>query len=161
MVQRKMEVTVSVIVHATESHGIILDAINETLGIKPEEFKATMATGHFENAIRIYDAKVSGRDAGQFVQRLSRMLPDAELDALVGQIEERVVDSRLHAKADKQVLVRDRRIEIIGTCDGPEGNNGGSGGGKDTIKIKIHTPIYEKSKTAAIFEHILRGEAGP
>ena len=149
MMQRKVEVSVSAIIHATESPSIILGALNETLGIKEDEFEPTTTTGHFGNPIMIYDAMVKGRDARQVMQRFSCMLSDDTADALVGQIAERTVDSRLHLRIDKQVLVRDRRLEIVDAY--------GDGAKKEGIKIKIHTPIYSRKEIVPAFESMLRG----
>lgn len=154
MTQRRLEAAVSVIVHATEDSDTILNAISE-MRIKNCAFEPTKTTGHFNNAITIYDARVRGMDARRFVQRLSGMLSVDDMDALIGQIHERAVNSNLHIRIDKQVLIRDRRIQIINLYDTDHLQQNDSGV-KDVIKIKIHTPIYNKKDTRRIFEEILR-----
>lgn len=156
MAQRRVEVTVSVIVHATEDSDVILNAISE-MEIKNDAFESTKTTGHFNNTITIYDAKVKGRDARRFVQKLSDMLSAEDMNALIGQIHERAVNSGLHIRIDKQILIRDRRIEIINLYDTDHLRQNG-GGVKDVIKIKIHTPIYSKKDTRLSFEEVLRAD---
>ncbi len=56
------------------------------------------------------------------------------------EIEERTVDSRFHLRLDKQELVKGELIVSE----------------KDTIKIKIHTPIYNKKDTTKIFTEIFQ-----
>ena len=152
MAQKRIEVGVSVIIHATEDHGRVLEAISDTLGVEPDAFDAVNTSGHFDNPITIYDADVSGRDARRFVVRFSDALSEDDMPILASQIDERTVNSRFHIRVDKQVLVRDNRIEIVGLRESPDGNS------KDVIKIKIHTPIYNKKNTARIFEEILHGK---
>ena len=63
-----------------------------------------------------------------------------QIDELVEEIEERTVDSRFHMRLDKQELINGKlRVRE-----------------KDTIKIKIHTPIYNKKDTVKIFTEIFQ-----
>jgi len=55
-------------------------------------------------------------------------------------MKERTVDSRFHMRLDKQELIK-------GNLRVSE---------KDTIKIKIHTPIYNKKDTVKLFTEILQ-----
>ena len=152
--QKRIEVAISVIVHATEDSDRILDAINDTLGVGSDAFSITKTTGHFDNPITIYDADMSKRDARQFVAKLSSTLSEDDIRALANQIDERTVNSRFHLRIDKQVLVRDKRVEIVGLHDYYLDENSN----KDVLKIKIHTPIYSKKDTIRVFEKILYGE---
>lgn len=161
--ERKTEVSASVIVHATEDPRIVTGAASQMLGIQEDAFTGTSTTGHFGNPILVYDANLTGADAALSVRRFAGMLSGRDVDALEAQIQERTVDSRLHLRIDKQVLIRNGRPEIIGLHgsggregDG-EGNGGGGGGNKDAIKIKIHTPIYSKKDVVPTFAEMLRG----
>ena len=58
---------------------------------------------------------------------------------IIEEIEERTQDSRLHIRLSKQDLIN-------GKISFQE---------QDTIKIKIHTPIYNKKNTVKIFSEIL------
>jgi RNA binding exosome subunit len=68
------------------------------------------------------------------------LLPQEQIDELIDEIEERTVDSRFHMRLDKQELVR-------GNVTISE---------KDTIKLKIHTPIYNKKDTIKTFTEIFQ-----
>ncbi len=159
--ERRMEVSASVIVHATEDPRIIIGAASQMLRIQEGAFTGTDTTGHFGNPISVYDANVTGADAALSVRRFVGMLSEKDVDALAVQIQERTVDSRLHLRIDKQALIRNGRLEIIGLhgSDGREGEEEGNGGSKDAIKIKIHTPIYSKKDAVPTFVEILRGSA--
>lgn len=158
--ERKMEVSASVIVHATEDPRIVTGAASQMLGIQEDAFTGTNTTGHFGNPISVYDVNIAGAGAALSVRRFVGMLSGMDVDALEVQIQERTVDSRLHLRIDKQVLIRNGRLEIIGLygSGGHEGEEG-NGGSKDAIKIKIHTPIYSKKDAVPTFAEILRGSA--
>lgn len=142
---RRIEVNVDVIVHATESAEKILDALETTLGIAANEFLTSRTVGHFGNTISILRSTITGKVARLFVNKFCSLLSQEQKDALVGQIEERVVNSRLHVRIDKQKLVRDGQLTTID----------GNADGGDTIKIKIHTPVYNKRDTVSAFTEIL------
>jgi Predicted exosome subunit len=67
-------------------------------------------------------------------------LPDEQIKELIEEIEERTVDSRFHMRLDKQELIK-------GNLAIRE---------KDTIKLKIHSPIYNKKDTVKIFTEIFQ-----
>jgi len=136
----KIEVTIDVIVHATEDIAKIFESFNETLGLEEEQFSITETTGHFENPIILLNIKIIKKQAQNFVKKLVEKLSKVEIDELVDEIEERVIDSRFHMRLDKQELVNGK-IKVSE---------------KDTIKLKIHTPIYNKKDTIKIFSDILQ-----
>ncbi len=68
------------------------------------------------------------------------LLSIEQINELIEEIEERTVDSRFHTRLDKQELIK--------------GNL--AFGEKDTIKLKIHTPIYNKKDTIKIFTEIFQ-----
>lgn len=53
-----LEVTIDVIVHATEDISKIFHSFNEVLDIKEEEFSINETTGHFDNPITILNVKI-------------------------------------------------------------------------------------------------------
>ena len=136
----KIEVTIDVIVHATEDITKIFESFNETLGLEEEQFSITETTGHFENPISLLNIKITKKQAQNFVKKLVEKLSKSEIDELVDEIEERTIDSRFHMRLDKQELVK-------GNIRVSE---------KDTIKLKIHTPIYNKKDTVKIFSDIFQ-----
>ena len=135
----KIEITVGAIVHATEDISKIFQAF-EILELQQDDFTINETTGHFDNPIILLNAKIVKKQALNFVKRLVELLPQEQIDELVDEIEERTVDSRFHMRLDKQELVK-------GNVTISE---------KDTIKIKIHTPIYNKKDTIKTFTEIFQ-----
>ena len=136
----KLEVTIDVIVHATEDVSKIFESFNEILGLEEEQFSISETTGHYENPITLLNLTITKKQAQDFVKKLVGKLPKIQIDELVDEIEERTIDSRFHMRLDKQELVK-------GNLKVSE---------KDTIKLKIHTPIYNKKDTVKIFSNVLQ-----
>lgn len=135
----KLEVTIDVIIHATEDISKFLKSFEDMFELK-DIFTVNQTTGHFENPIAILNANFGKNQAQYFVERFVGSLSSEQKKELVEQIEERTVDSRFHIRLDKQEFIK-------GNLAFKE---------KDTIKIKIHTPIYNKKDTVKIFSDILQ-----
>lgn len=135
----KIQVTIDVIVHATEDVPKILESF-EILDIRKEDFRVSKTQGHFENPIVILSVNIEKREAQRLIHRITELLPAQQVADLVGQIEERTVNSRLHMRLDKQELVN-------GILTIREGG---------AIKLKIFAPIYHKRDTVKIFTEILQ-----
>ena len=131
----KIEITIDVIVHATEDISKIFQAFDEFLNVEKEEFTINETEGHFDNPIKILNVKIVKKQAQRFVKKLLELLPNE-------QIEERTVDSRFHMRLDKQELIKGKLVIRE----------------KDTIKLKIHTPIYNKKDTVKIFTGIFQSQ---
>jgi len=138
----KIEITVDVIIHATEDISKIFQSFEEILEIKEEDFIITETTGYFENPIILLNSKLVKSQAQKFIKKLVRLLPMDQVNNLIEEIEERTIDSRFHLRLDKQELVKGKLIVSQ----------------KDTIKIKIHSPIYNKKDTIKIFTEILHSQ---
>ena len=136
----KIEVTIDVIVHATEDISKIFQSFEDLLEIKEEEFTVKETTGYFENPIIILNTKIVKKQAQKFIKKLLELLSNQQITELIDEIEERTVDSRFHMRLDKQELINGNIIIRE----------------KDTIKIKIHTPIYNKKDTVKTFTEIFR-----
>ena len=136
----KIEITIDVIVHATEDISKILQSFDEILEIKDEEFTSIETTGYFENPIIILSAKLVKNQGQNFIKKMLELLPINQIDELIEEIEERTIDSRFHLRLDKQELVKGKLVISE----------------KDTVKIKIHTPIYNKKDTLKIFTEIFQ-----
>ena len=134
----KIEVTIDVIVHATEDVSKIFQAFDEVLDLKEEDFTIDETTGHFDNPITVLKAKIEKKQAQNFIKKILEQLSMEQIEELIEEIEERTVDSRFHMRLDKQELVK-------GNLTVSE---------KDTIKLKIHTPIYNKKDTVKTFTEI-------
>jgi hypothetical protein len=136
----KLEVTIDVIVHATEDISKFFESFEEVFEIKREEFTVDHTTGHFENPIMLLNAKIEKIQAQKFVEKLKQLLSKDQINEMIQEIEERTVDSRFHLRLDKQELIK-------GNLMFKE---------KDAIKLKIYTPIYNKKDTVKIFSKIFQ-----
>jgi hypothetical protein len=138
----KIEITIDVIVHATEDISKIFQAFDEFLNVNEEEFTINETTGHFDNPIIILNVKIIKKQAQRFVKRLLESLTNDEVNMLIEEIEERIVDSRFHMRLDKQELIKGKLVISE----------------KETIKLKIHSPIYNKKDTVKIFTEIFQSQ---
>ncbi len=136
----KLEITIDVIVHATEETSRFFDAFNEIFDLKEEEFSISNVTGHFENPITILRIKISKKPAKQFMEKFLRVLSKSQIIEIIQEIEERTENSTLHVRLDKQEFVQGK----ISFAE------------KEAIKLKIHTPIYNKKETVKIFSEIFQ-----
>ena len=136
----KIEITINVIVHATEDILKIFQSFEEVLELKEEEFTMNETIGHYENPIVLLNAKIVKKQAQNFIRKLNELLPTEQINKLIEEIEERTVDSRFHMRVDKQELMNGNlRIKD-----------------NETIQIKIHTPIYNKKDTVKTFTEIFQ-----
>jgi hypothetical protein len=136
----KIEVTIDVIVHATEDISKIFQSFEELLNLKEEDFTIHETLGYFENPITMLNAKIVKKQAQSFIKKLLELLSVEQINELTKEIEERTVDSRFHMRLDKQELIKGNLVIRE----------------KDTIKLKIHTPIYNKKDTVKLFTEIFQ-----
>jgi len=136
----KLEITIDVIIHATEDISKILQSFNEILEVDEENFTTIETTGYYENPIIILNVKLVKKQAKAFMKKFLKVLSINQINQLVEEIEERTADSKFHLRLDKQELVR-------GTLMLSE---------KDTVKIKIHTPIYNKKDSIEKFSEVFQ-----
>jgi len=136
----KLEVTIDVIIHATEDISKIYQSFEKLLDLKEENFTIHETTGHYDNPIILLNAKIVKKEAQNFMKKLLGLLSIEQINELIEEIEERTVDSKFHMRLDKQELVK-------GNLAFRE---------KDTIKIKIYTPIYNKKNTVKTFTEIFQ-----
>ncbi len=136
----KIEITVNIIVHATEDISRIFQAFEEVLKLKEEDFATEESIGHYENPIIMLTTKILKKQAQDFIQELLGSLSTEQIYHLIEEIEERTVDSRFHLRLDKQELINGNvRVRE-----------------KGTIQLKIFTPIYNKKDTVKIFTEIFQ-----
>jgi len=136
----RLEVTIDVIVHATEDKSKFFENFRELFGLDEENFSMSQFTGHFENPITVISLKISKKPASHFMDKFLLLLTDEQKNKIVQEIEERTSDSTLHIRLDKQEFV-------MGKIAFKE---------KDPIKIKIQTPIYNKKDTFKVFSEIFQ-----
>ena len=136
----KIEITIDVIVHATEDILKIYQSFEDVLNLKEDDFALEEVEGHYENPIIMLKAKIVKMQAQDLMSKILELLPVEQIKELIEEIEERTVDSRFHMRLDKQELIK-------GNLAIKE---------KDTIKLKIHSPIYNKKETVKIFTEIFQ-----
>ena len=138
----KLEITIDVIVHSTEDILKIFKSFDEVLEIKKEDFMNLETTGYFENPIIMLNAKLIKKQAQNFMKKILKVLSINQIKELIEEIEERTTDSKFHLRLDKQELVKG--VLVLNE--------------KGTIKIKIHTPIYNKKDTIKKFSEIFQSQ---
>ena len=136
----KIEITIDVIVHATEDMSKILQSFEDVLDITEKDFTVEKTEGHYENPIMLLNAKIVKKQAQNFMSKLLELLSAEQVIELIDEIEERTVNSRFHMRLDKQELIKGNLMVRE----------------KDTVKLKIHTPIYNKKDTVKTFTEILQ-----
>ena len=135
----KLEVSLDIIVHATEDLEKFLKSFEEMFGLKEEDFIISNVEGHFENPITIIRAKLTKKSANQFLEEFLKKLSVNQKEEIRQEIEERTENSTLHIRFDKQEFI-EGRIDFLE---------------KEAIKLKIQTPIYNKKDTVKVFSKIL------
>lgn len=135
----KLEVSLDIIVHATEDIEKFFKSFEELFGLKKDDFLISDVEGHFENPITILKAKFTKKHASQFLETFLKKLSINQKKEIRQEIEERTENSTLHIRFDKQEFINGK-IDLLE---------------KEAIKLKIHTPIYNKKDTVKIFSKIL------
>ena len=136
----KIKVTIDVIVHATEDITKFFNIFEELFEIKREKFFIQNLKGHFDNPITMLQAKLTKKYAKKFVDKLVSNLPSEQRQELLQSLEERIHNSAFHLRLDKQKL-------ILGLLYLRE---------KDSVKVKIFTPIYKKKDSTKIYSKLLK-----
>ena len=121
----KIEITIDVIVHATEDIKKIFLAFEEMLELNEDDFSIQKTTGHFDNPIIILNSKIVKKQAQKLIGKILDGLSNEQIEQMVDEIEERTIDSRFHMRLGKQEMVKRNLVFVE----------------KDPIKMKIHTPI--------------------
>ena len=136
----KIEITIDVIVHATEDIEKIFLAFEEILELDKDDFNISKTTGHFDNPIIILNTKIVKKQAQNLITKILDNLSKEQINQMIDEIEERTIDSRFHIRFGKQEMVKGELVFVE----------------KDPIKIKIHTPVYNKKETVKIFTKIFQ-----
>ena len=136
----KLEITMDVIVHATEDISKIFQSFNDILEINEEDFTIIETTGYYENPIIMLNVKIEKKQAKEFMKKFLKLLSKNQINQLIEEIEERIEDSKFHLRLDKQELIKG--VVVLSE--------------KDTIKIRIHTPIYNKKESIRKFSEVFQ-----
>jgi len=136
----KIEITIDVIVQATEDIKKIFQAFEEILELNEDDFSIQKTTGHFDNPIIILNSKIVKKQAQNLIEKILYSLSKEQIEQMIDEIEERTIDSRFHMRLGKQEMVKGNLVFVE----------------KDPIKMKIHTPVYNKKETVKIFTEIFQ-----
>ena len=135
----KIEVTIEVIVHATEDLDKILESFFEIFEIQADSFSKENLTGHYDNPITLLRAKFKKKEAKKIIEKLVKNIPENDFSQIIDDVENRLQNSTLHLRFGKQDLIKRNVI--------PQE--------KDSIKLKIFTPSYQKDKTVENYVKLL------
>jgi len=86
------------------------------------------------------NAKLVKKQAKSFMEKFLKLLSKNQINQLIEEIEERIADSKFHLRLDKQKLING--VVVLSE--------------KDTIKIRIHTPIYNKKESIRKFSEVFQ-----
>jgi len=138
-------VSVSAIVHETESEERVLGALAEMLGVDAGAAGRLVAQGHFGNRIVTVSAEVTGAGAEAALRTVRGALAWLSREAAVADVRRRVRGNRLSVRLDKQGLVR-RRAEL-----------GGMPGGGGDVVVEVGVRVARGGDAAeAIAKALLR-----
>ena len=135
----KTEVTIDVIIHATEDIKKYYESFEKIFDMKQEIFSIQNLTGHYDNPITLLNVKLTKKDANNFIEKFIEKIPKDELDIIIEDLDELISSAGLHLRFDKQEFVR-------GKLSLQE---------KNAIKVKIYTPVYNKKETAESYLSLL------
>ena len=121
-----VQATVEIILHATEDVPKFYTVIETLFGFDEKEISKTLTTGHYGNEITVLHMSAKKHKADKIIHAISKGLLD--LGDLASQITERLSDSGLYVRLNKQEFVQGR----IALQDG------------GAVKVRIYTPVYVK-----------------
>ena len=134
----KLQITIDVIIHATENIQSFLQSFEEVFELEEEDFSIQYTQGHFSNPITIIHAELIKDKAVKFIEKLFENLTIIQRETMIRDIEKRVTNSKYHLRLDKQEFVNKKIIFNE----------------KDAIKLKIYTPIYNKQDKIRKFKEV-------
>lgn len=134
-----LEISIDVIVHATEDDSKFLDAFEGVFGLPADGFTASSAEGHHDNPIIILGTRLRGDGARNFLSMLIGRLDASQRKVLIEELERRLSGPWLYIRLSKQDLLSGR----MGFAE------------NDAVRIRIHTPVYNRKKTAEAFRILL------
>ncbi len=135
----QLEVTVEIILHATEDSRKIFDPIFELFQINEEEFTVERTLGHYGNTILLAKITLAKKHAEEFIKKITSKIPKTQMDELIENIDMYFEDTSLFLRIGKNEIVR-KEISL-------QQNN--------AIKIKIKMPVYKKDKISKKYIELL------
>ncbi len=135
----QLEITVEVILHATENSKKIFDPIFELFQINEDEFTIERTLGHYGNTILLAKTTLTKKRADEFIKKLASKVPKTQMKELIENIDMYFEDTSLFLRIGKNEIVR-KEISL-------QQNN--------AIKIKIKMPVYKKDQIAKKYIELL------
>ncbi len=129
----KLEITIDVIIHATEDIKKFYDAFEESFGITKKQFDIQELTGHFDNPITILTVQITKDAARQIIDKIK------DISEILEPLDQRMDDSSLYIRLDKQEFVQGNIVL----------------GEENAIKLKIYTPVYNKKEILQAYQALL------
>ncbi len=137
--EKRLEVEIQVIIHATEDSQKIFDAFAEIFDLNQDDFTMQNLQGHYDNPITLVHGKIKKKKATHFVKTMLSQIPKNEIDEIVEDLENRCDGSGLYMRISKQSLVQGK-VEPAS---------------EDPIKLKIYTPIYTQKDLIKTYSELL------
>ncbi len=135
-----LQITVDVIVHATEDISKFFNAFYDILELEERELSTQHTTGHYGNPITLLGAKLQKRQAEVTLKVLLGKMTTSQKHAMTSEMTERTVGSKFHIRLSKQEF-------LAGNIRFAE---------KDAIRFIIQIPIYNKKDASNTFKKIFQ-----
>ncbi|MDE1724809.1 MAG: exosome protein [Thaumarchaeota archaeon] len=135
----QLEVTIELILHATEDSKKIFEPIFELFNIEEEEFTMEKTLGHYGNTILLARATLVKKHAEEFVKKLAANISKVQMSELIENIDMYFEDTLLFLRIGKNEIVR-KEVSL-------QQNN--------AIKIKIKMPIYKRDQISRKYIELL------
>ena len=136
--EKKLEVEIQVIIHATEDSQKIFDSF-KVFDLEQDDFTIQNLQGHYDNPIALVHGKIKKKKAVGFVKKLVAGIPKKAIDEIIEDLENRCDSSGLYLRISKQSLVEEK---IEAAADDP-------------VKLKIYTPVYSQKDIIKTYSEIL------
>lgn len=135
----QLEVTMEVILHATENSKKIFDPIFELFQINEDEFTTERTLGHYGNTILLAKITLTKKRAEEFIKKIASKIPKTQMKELIENIDMYFEDTSFFLRIGKNEIVR-KEISL-------QQNN--------AIKIKIKMPVYKKDQITKKYIELL------
>ena len=136
---KKLDVTIELILHATENFQKVYDAFFDLFVIEKDDISKHELVGHFGNPIFMLHIRIKKIKAYEVVKKLISIMPKSELDLILKDLENRIDNSSLYLRFSKQNFLEN----IIKLEE------------KDPIRMKIYTPVYVKKEIIDVYRKLL------
>lgn len=137
--EKKLEVEIQVIIHATEDSQKIFDSFRQTFSLEQDDFAIQNLQGHYENPISLVNGKIKKKKAAGFVKNLISNITKKDITEIIDDLENRCDGSGLYMRISKQSLVQGK---VEPAADDP-------------IKLRIYTPVYSQKDIIKTYSEIL------